>query len=211
VKPLRLKFLRRQVAQRRMAAVALIDISEAATAWLVGRLKVGVRVAGHLFCLDGTHEGLRIAMLGGLTHGRHPALGADPSQGLDRRRRGILHPRVGVMDRRSMLPQGPPPRGQGQRLVQRAAEGPAADAACLHVHQHGQGHKPLGHPHIGDVAHPDVVGAHHRQALHQVRVARVGMGALRRPRAARGALSLEAPLAHEPRRMLRVDREARTS
>jgi hypothetical protein len=107
LKPLRLTFLGRQVAQRRMDACALRDIVEEATDWLVGRMKVGVRVADHRFFREGPHEALRIARLGSLPDSGHTESGADISQGLNIGRRSLLDALVGVVALRPMLRQSP--------------------------------------------------------------------------------------------------------
>jgi hypothetical protein len=49
---------------------------------------------------------------------------------------GRLDSLVGVMDLGPVLREGPPQRGQGQGLVQGAAQMPAADAPGVDVHQH---------------------------------------------------------------------------
>ena len=59
----------------------------------------------------------------------------------------------------------------------------------------------------GDIRDPDLVGADHRQPLHQVPVAGVAVMAARRPGVARRALALQPHRTHEARHMLMVHQE----
>jgi hypothetical protein len=63
------------------------------------------------------------------------------------------------------------------------------------------------HAHVRDGTAPDVSGAHHRQARHQVRGARVCRGTGRRPWAAPWALPLQRHLVHEARHVRALDLE----
>jgi hypothetical protein len=168
----------------------LIDVGEKVPQVLVGIVNVLLVMKRDLFFLDRAHQALGIAVLCRFANSGHTAMGPDVTPGLNIDERRILGPLVGVMKLRPMLRPGPPQGGQGQRLVQMATPRPTADAARLDVHQHRQVDELLTHPHIRDVCHPDVVGADNGQILPQSRVARVRMGALRRPGTARGALAL---------------------
>ena len=60
-----------------------------------------------------------------------------------RRRRSVLHPLVGVMDRGPILRQRPSQGGQGQGLVQVATQLPTANATALDIHEDRQVHELL--------------------------------------------------------------------
>jgi hypothetical protein len=183
----------------------LIDVVQKAPEMLVSIMEIGLLMKGHFLLLDGTHQALGVAILRGLADGGHTDVGANVSQGLNRCRRGILDPLVGMMDLGPMLRQGPPQRRQGQRLIHLPAQLPAPDAARIHVHHHGQLDELIPHAHVGDIPDPHLIGADNRQSVHQITVPWVGMGPVGRPNVPCWGSPLETHLAPEPRHVLAVD------
>jgi hypothetical protein len=141
------------------------DLVEDATALRGSRRNVCRLVEAPLCFLAGPPEALSFARRGGFTPGSPTALGANAVPGRDLRGRGSRDPRVGVLDLRPRLPQGPPQGGLCPRLVQMAAAVPAAATSGLYVQQCGSGHKRRGPPPGGAVAAPDVVGARRAPSL----------------------------------------------
>lgn len=181
-----------------MDALALIAFISEATEVLVGLMKVGIVMERDFCFFNGAHEALGVAVLRGLADGCHADLDAVRVQRVDRRRRGVLPPLVGVMELGPMLRQRPTPGDQGQGLVQVAAQMPTAHAAGLDLHEDSQVHERITSTDRGHVADPYLIRAYHRQALHEVRVARGGMVAGHDPRATPWALSLPPHVAQEP-------------
>jgi hypothetical protein len=83
--------------------------------------------------LHGAHEALGRAILRRRADGGHADLEPESLQRLGREGRGLLDSLVSVVNLGPMLPQS----GQGQCLSHMAASMPAADAACVDIHEHG--------------------------------------------------------------------------
>ena len=126
-----------------MDALVLIDLISEATEVLIGLVNVGRVMERDFCCLHGAPEALGVAGLRGLADGRPADRDPVSLQHVTRRRRSVLHPWVGVMDRGPILRQRPSPGGQGQGLVQVATQLPTANAAALDSHADRQLHERL--------------------------------------------------------------------
>ena len=65
---------------------------------------------------------------------------------------------------------------QGQALIETAPQMPAANTPRKDIHQHRQVHKLLQESNRGEITHPQLIWTHNLQMLHQIRIARKGMG-----------------------------------
>ena len=185
----------------------LVDLVQETPHRLRGGMEVGVGMEPAFRFLHRAHPTLGIAIRGWFADGGHTDVGSDVSHGVNRRRPGVLNALVGMMDRGPMLRQRPAQGGSGQRLIQGAAEMPAADAARIDRHSHRQVDERLRYADGRDLRAPHVVGADHRQPLHQVLVAGVDVMAARRPGTGRRAVALQPHDAHEARPRLVVHLE----
>jgi hypothetical protein len=135
-------------------------------------------------------------------------------------RRELWRGRPSASGRRPALPKEPaarlrpaPAEGMSRHLPvprQVAAQMPTANATGIGIREDSQAHELIASPSRGNVADPYLIRAHNPQALHEVRVLRVGMVAVRCPWATPWALSLRPHVAPEPRPMLTVDLEVFT-
>jgi hypothetical protein len=189
----------------------LIDLLSEATAVLGGLVNVGIFLARDGFVLNGAQEALGVAMRRGRADGRHADLEPVRLPRVHLRRRSVRPPLGGVLERGPMRRPRPRHGGPGQGLVPVAAQMPTAKAAGIALHADRQGHELSASMSLGHISTPDVLRAHNRQALHAVRVARVGLVAVRGPQATPWALSLQPHVAHEPRPGCRVALEVFTA
>ena len=137
LKPLRLELGRGQIVQRRVHARVLIHIVQEMSHRLISGVEVGIVVEPDLLLLHGAHEALGRAILRRRADGGHADLDPESLQRLGREGRGLLDSLVSVVNLGPMLPPSPWQSGQGQCLSHMAASMPAADAACVDIHEHG--------------------------------------------------------------------------
>ena len=74
--PLPFELGRRQIPQDRVNPLVLINIVQKAPEVLVSLMETGILMKGPFLFLDGTHQALGIAILGGLADGSHTDVGS---------------------------------------------------------------------------------------------------------------------------------------
>jgi len=60
---------------------------------------------------------------------------------------------------------------EGEAVIEIAAQVPAAEAACEHIHEHGQVDELGAQPDVGDVSHPNLIRPHNLQVCNEGGVA----------------------------------------
>src|SRR5262249_54499399 len=151
------ELLGREEAQGRVDAFDVVDVVEETHDLPLGVGEVaGVGQVDLLF-FDGAHEAFGVTVLAGRADLCHAERAAELFEALDVGRGGTLHGLVGVMDVWGGHHQGPFQGGQGEALVEVAAQVPAADVAGENVHEDGQVDELLAETDVGDVGDPDLV------------------------------------------------------
>jgi hypothetical protein len=75
--------------------------------------------------------------------------------------------------------QGALQGGQGQTLMEIAAQVPAADRPRENIHEYGQVNELAAETDVGDVGHPDLIRSLNFQGFHEVGIEREGVPTLR--------------------------------
>src|SRR6266852_7008470 len=98
--------------------------------------------------------------------------------------------------------------GQGQSLVEAAAQMPAANGAGENVQEHRQVDELLAETNVGDVRDPNLIGPCNFQGWHEVGITRESVMAARGASGPRGRSSVEMELVHPAADAFAVDRPA---
>lgn len=166
-----------------------------------------------LLGLQGLDEALGRRIVVGVAFAGHADAEAVCKQLLHVVSGGILDPAIGVVDdpcRGSAKRQGHPEGLQAQGRVDAVGQGIAHDPAGKQIQDDRQIHEAAQDADVGDVGHPELVGARDQQVLREVRIDPMGMFAVRGADPAALGLSQQSLLAHDAKHLLVVVPEPAT-